>query len=821
MKKIFLALITAPLLLSAAPKGLVDLQVYPKDAHLVTLRSKQQIMLQAKFADSTTRDVSKDAKYTFANPALVKFEDNIIKPVTDGETELKIEFGGRTLTVPVKVEKATEERPIRFNLDVMPTFTKAGCNAGACHGASSGKDGFALSLFGFDPNGDYDRITRENLGRRINLALPHDSLLLEKGTGRVTHTGGKLYGKESSLYKTIVRWLEAGAPRDPAGTPKVVDLEIHPKQSVLEGAGSQQQIIVRAVYSDGTTRDVTHETTFLTNNDVTTTVDGKGMMTAGTRGEAFIMARYDQITVGTQVLVIPEMPDFKFPNEPEANYIDTLVHNKLKKIRITPSGVCDDNTFVRRAYLDIIGVLPTPEAVKAFVADKSPDKRSKLVDDLIAQPEFVRMWVMKWAELLQIRTQNNQFYYKNAVLYFEWLREQFEQDQPMDKIVQELLGARGGTFSNPAGNFYQVERDTLKLTENAAQIFMGMRIQCAQCHNHPFDRWTMDDYYSFASLFAQVGRKTGEDNRETIIYNRGSGGVRHIVGNRDMPPKFLGADGPEIRKDANGKMVSGFPLKDGADRRVALAEWLASSQNPFFAKNMANIVWAHFLGQGIVEPVDDVRISNPPSNPELLDELGKRFQESDYNFKQLVREICNSRAYQRSVQSTESNQSDTRNFSKSTIRRVRAEVLLDIISQVTDTQNKFRGLPNGSSAVEIVDGGTSTFFLTTFGRATRTTVCSCEVALEPNLSQALHLLNGDTVNTKCSQGGVVRKLLQAGKKPEDVIDELYIRCLARKPTEMEKTKLMAFVGEEGRTDEEVLNDLFWAVLNSKEFIFNH
>jgi hypothetical protein len=821
MKKIFLALLTAPLLLSAAPKDLVDLQVYPKDAHLVTLRSKQQIMLQAKFADSTTRDVSKDAKYTFANPALVKFEDNIIKPVTDGETELKIEFAGRTLTVPVKVEKATEERPIRFSLDVMPTFTKGGCNAGACHGASSGKDGFALSLFGFDPNGDYDRITRENLGRRINLALPHDSLLLEKGTGRVTHTGGKLYGKESSLYKTIVRWLEAGAPRDPAGTPKVVDLEIHPEQSVLEGDGAQQQIIVRAVYSDGTTRDVTHETTFLTNNDVTTTVDGKGMMTAGTRGEAFIMARYDQITVGTQVLVIPEMPDFKFPNEPEANYIDTLVHNKLKKIRITPSGVCDDNTFVRRAYLDIIGVLPTPEAVKAFVADKSPDKRSKLVDDLIARPEFVRMWVMKWAELLQIRTQNNQFYYKNAVLYFEWLREQFEQDQPMDKIVQELLGARGGTFSNPAGNFYQVERDTLKLTENAAQIFMGMRIQCAQCHNHPFDRWTMDDYYSFASLFAQVGRKTGEDNRETIIYNRGSGGVRHIVGNRDMPPKFLGADGPEIRKDANGKMVSGFPLKDGADRRVALAEWLASSQNPFFAKNMANIVWAHFLGQGIVEPVDDVRISNPPSNPELLDELGKRFQESGYNFKQLVREICNSRAYQRSVQSTKSNQSDTRNFSKSTIRRVRAEVLLDIISQVTDTQNKFRGLPNGSSAVEIVDGGTSTFFLTTFGRATRTTVCSCEVALEPNLSQALHLLNGDTVNTKCSQGGVVRKLLQAGKNPDDVIDELYIRCLARKPTEMEKTKLMAFVGEEGRTDEEVLNDLFWAVLNSKEFIFNH
>ncbi|MFM1556476.1 MAG: DUF1549 and DUF1553 domain-containing protein, partial [Limisphaerales bacterium] len=751
---------------------------------------------------------------------LVKFENHIIRPVSDGETSLKIEFAGRALTLPVKVEKATEERPVRFSLDVMPTFTKGGCNSGGCHGASSGKDGFRLSLFGFDPRSDYQSITRENLGRRINLALPNDSLLLEKATGRVTHTGGKVIAAESSLYKTIVRWLETGAPDDPAGTQKVLDLEIHPKQSVLEGEGAQQQIIVRAVYSDGSIRDVTHETMFITNNDVSTKVDGKGKMTAGQRGESFIMARYDQITVGTQVLVIPKMDNFKFPKELEANYIDKFVHNKLKKIRITPSGLCDDNTFIRRAYLDVIGGLPTPEAVVAFVADKSPAKREKLIDELIARPEFVRIWVMKWAELLQIRTQNNNFYYKNAVLYFEWLRDQFEQNQPMDKIVRELLGARGGTFSNPPGNFYQVERDTQKLTENAAQIFMGMRIQCAQCHNHPFDRWTMDDYYSFSAFFAQVGRKTGEDNRETIIYNRRSGGVRHIVGNRDMPPKFLGADGPEITKDANGKMRSGFPLKSGEDRRIALANWLASPKNPFFAKNMANIVWGHFMGVGIVEPVDDVRISNPPSNPELLDELGKRFAESGYNFKKLVRDICVSRAYQRSVQSTDSNKDDTLNFAKSSIRRVRAEVLLDMISQVTDTKNKFRGLPLGSSAVEIVDGGTSTFFLTTFGRATRTTVCSCEVALEPNLSQALHLLNGDTVNSKHTRGGVVRNLIKGGKTPSEIVDDLYVRCLARKPTAPEKAKLMVFFTE-GRPEEEVLNDLFWAVLNSKEFIFNH
>jgi hypothetical protein len=386
------------------------------------------------------------------------------------------------------------------------------------------------------------------------------------------------------------------------------------------------------------------------------------------------------------------------------------------------------------------------------------------------------------------------------------LRAQFEKNRPINEIVQDLLGAKGGTFSNPAGNFYQIQTDQLKLMENATQIFMGMRMQCAQCHNHPFDRWTMDDYYAFANFFSQIGRKGSEDNRERIIYNRGSGEVRHVVGNKIMPPKFLGGEVPDVKSK---------------DRREVLAKWLASDDNPFFARNIANMVWAHFMGIGIVEPVDDVRISNPPSNPELLEELGKRLAKGGYDFKQLVRDICNSRTYQRTVQSNESNKADSTNFAKASIRRVRAEVLLDIISQVTNTQNKFRGLPNGASAVEIVDGRTSTFFLTTFGRATRDTVCSCEVALEPNLSQALHLLNGDTVNSKCIQGGYVAKALAAKKTPSQVIDELYLSCLARKPTATEKEKLMAFVGEKDRSDTDVLNDLFWAILNSKEFIFNH
>ena len=806
MKRMLIALVAAPIVAMAAPKELVDVQVYPKDANIFTQRGKQSLVVQAKYSDSTTRDVTAEAKYTFADPKFAKLDKGTLLPLADGETTLKIEFGGRTLSVPVKVKDAAKERPVTFSMDVMPIFTKGGCNAGSCHGSTRGKDKFRLSLFGFDPQRDYFCLTREEFGRRINTARPDDALIIEKAVGRVPHTGGKIFEEKSWMYDNLVEWLAAGAPNDPANTPKVVDLEIYPTQAVLEGPDTLQQLTVRAKYSDGTDRDVTRETVFISNNGIAAKADPNGLITSGKPGEVFIMARFDQITTGTQILSIPKLPDFKFPDEPAANYIDTLVYNKHKKVRITPSDLCDDNTFIRRVYLDVIGQLPEAAAVEKFVTDKSSDKRAKLVEELLGRPEFVKMWVMKWAELLQIRTNNNQFQYKNAILYFEWLRSQFEKNRPMNEIVQELLGARGGTFSNPAGNYYQIQRDALKLMENTAQIFMGMRIQCAQCHNHPFDRWTMDDYYSFGNFFSQIGRKGSEDNREQIIYNRGSGGVRHPVGNRDMPPKFLGGEAPDTA---------------GKDRREVLAKWLASDENPFFAKNMANIVWGHFMGVGIVEPVDDVRISNPPSNPELLDELGQRFAKSGYDFKQLVRDICNSRTYQRTVQSNDSNKEDTRNFAKASIRRVRAEVLLDIISQVTDTQNKFRGLPNGASAVEIVDGRTSTFFLTTFGRATRDTVCSCEVALEPNLSQALHLLNGSTVNAKCTQGGVVTKALAAKKTPSQVIDDLYMRCLARKPSVTEKAKLMAFVGEEGRSDADVLNDLFWAILNSKEFIFNH
>jgi len=391
------------------------------------------------------------------------------------------------------------------------------------------------------------------------------------------------------------------------------------------------------------------------------------------------------------------------------------------------------------------------------------------------------------------------------LLYFNWLKDRIANNVPMDKIVKELLTSKGGTFTNPATNYYQVERDNLKITENVAQVFMGMRLQCAQCHNHPFDRWTQDEYYSFASFFSQVGRKGAADPRENIIYNRKSGEINHPVHKKPMPPKFLGGDSPEIPR--------------GADRREVLADWLASPQNPFFARNLANLVWAHFFGQGIIEPVDDVRVSNPPSNPELLDQLSEKFTSYNYDFKKLVRDVCNSRTYQLSTKTNASNESDTRNFARSNLRRLRAEIMLDVISQTTETKNKFQGLPLGAKAIQIADGRVNNYFLTTFGRATRETVCSCEVVMEPSLSQALHLLNGDTTNKRIKQGKVIANDLKNGKKPDEIIDDLYLRCYSRSPRDSEKANLLASL--DMNNPQEGLEDIFWALLNSKEFIFNH
>ncbi len=792
--------------------AITSIEAFPKKITLETSRDFHRVIVLAHFNDAATHDVTRQVKLTLEDPALASLTDTTLRPLKDGKTNLRIDYRGLATTIPVVVKDAAEPRPVSFQLDVMPVLTSAGCNTGSCHGSARGQDGFHLTLYGFDPKGDHFRLTREMPGRRLNLALPESSLLLTKATGEVPHTGGKLFEKDSPNYRTLVEWIRNGAAYDADDIPQPTSITVEPPQLVMKGPDLKVPLTVRATYSDGTDRDVSPLSSFSTSNDNSVEIDHlKGLATSAKRGEAFLLARFHTFTEGVQAIVVPKDLPYTRPEMPEFNEIDHHVHQKLHKLRIVPSEVCSDEVFLRRVYLDVIGRLPTPEDRSRFLASEDSDKRVALVDELIARKEFTEMWVMKWAELLQIRTFNNgpnQVSYKAALGYYGWLRERIAANVPFNQIVRELLSSEGGTFDNPATNFFQVEQDTLKLTENVAQVFMGTRIQCAQCHNHPFDRWTMDDYYGFASFFAQVKRKPAEDPRERIIFD-GGGEVQHPVTKQNARPRFLGTPTPD---DFGGH-----------SRREALAHWLASPENPWFARNVVNVTWAHFFGVGITDPVDDVRVSNPPSNPELLDALAGQFVESNYDIRRIVRGICTSRTYQLSTRTNETNATDERNFSHALIRRQRAEVLLDAISQVTGTPNKFKGLPLGARAVQIADGNTSNYFLTTFGRASRATVCSCEVKMEPNLSQALHLLNGDATHQRIQRSPVIKRLLDQKTEPREIVNALYLRTLGREPTTAEANALGKELAAAGNRKEthEILNDIFWALLNSKEFLFNH
>ncbi len=778
-----------------------EFEVFPADVNLKSSRDRQSLVVRMTEANGVHRDVTTEATFTLSDPTKARVVNGVVLPLADGETQLKISWKGKSTEVKVKVKEATVEQPISFRMDVMPVFMKGDCNR--CHGAARGQDGFRLSLWGFDPEGDHHRLTREMAGRRINLALPEESMLLTKSTGAAPHTGGKLFEKDSEMARTLVRWLEAGAPNDPPEVATVIGVEILPKQLLLESPDQNFKISVRAQYSDGTDRDVTSLALFLTSNESSAKIVD-GVITTGQRGESFVMARFATFTVGTQVIVIPKDLKYEWPKIEARNFVDALVDQKLRNLRITPSEICNDETFLRRAYIDITGTLPAADEIQKFVALNEPDKRTKKIDELLARDEFVDMWALKWSELLQIRTDQNTGGYKATLSYYTWLHEQLKQKVPINEIARQLIAGSGSSLENPPANYYQLEQDPLKLAEDTAQAFFGIRIQCAQCHNHPFDRWTMADYRGFVAFFSQIGRKTGEDPRDRIIFNSNNGESRHPLGDTVVPPKFLGGNAPETK---------------GKDRRAVLADWIASPENPYFPRHIANLIWAQYMGRGIVEPIDDVRISNPASNPELLEALGVKLVEYIYDLRRIVRDICTSRTYQLTTRPNDTNALDDRNFAHATIRRMRAEVMLDCITQVTETEDKYRGLPAGARAVEIADGKTSNYFLTTFGRTTRETICSRE-EVGPTLSQALHLINGTTVEQKITRGGLIKKLMDAKKTPRDLVTDLYLRTFGRFPTDDELNRLEPHWGV---TEQQpaVFHDLFWALLNAKEFMFNH
>jgi len=778
--------------------------VYPPEILLDSARDFQSFVAVLTRDDGVTHDITDRVEWSLGGASIARIDGYVLAPQSDGEGELVASYLGVTQRVPVKVQNSGTSFPISFEKDVVPALTRTGCNTGACHGAARGKDGFRISLFGYDPAGDYHRITREIGVRRINLAVPQESLFLKKSVGAVQHSGGKRFDVDSDYYATVLEWLNDGAKPDPVKPPVCESVVIYPPQAVLEGEGATQRFVAVGTYADGTTRDLSRLAGFTTNNPTSAEINDAGVVTAGARGEAFVMVRFDTHTVGSQVLVLPTELNYT-PPQVTGNYIDELVGKKLRQVRIPPSPICGDEEFIRRATIDITGILPTEEEYNQFMADVAPDKREALVNRLLERKEFSEIWAMKFAQLLAIKS-GNEVSYKSAFLYANWLTDQFARNVPLDEMVGELLASTGGTFTTPQTNFYEIERDRLKTAENVAQVFMGIRTQCAQCHNHPFDRWTMDDYYGFAAFFAQVGRKQAEDYREFVISNSGGGETKHPVSGQDMKPKFLGGEVPDVA---------------GKDRRKVLADWLTSSENPYFAKSIANRVWAHFTGVGLVDQVDDIRASNPPSNPELFDRLGEKLVEYKFDFRQLVRDICASEAYQRSTATTPENETDSRNYAHATVRRIPAESLLDCISSVTEAPDKFRGLPLGARAVQIADGATSTYFLTTFGRSPRVTVCDCEATTDPSLSQALHLLNGSSVHNKIAQGRVVEKLLKEDNlSVEDAVTRLYIRCLSRKPTDTEMKDLQQTIAE-AENEQQGLEDVFWALLNSREFVFNH
>ena len=814
-----------PAAAESASQPIDDLRIYPETISLNGARDSHEVIAQTVFTNGITAGVSQDLGLKIADESVARIENGRVFPGSDGKTILTVTYKDFAKEIPITVTNSQADDALSFQLDVMPIFSKTGCNAGSCHGAARGKDGFRLSLFGYDPKGDYFRITREMLGRRIDVALPDDCLLTNKATNRVAHTGGKLFDVNSQYYGVLKRWLEEGANFDGEEVAAVTSIELLPEDGLLNGEGAQQRLNVTAHYSDCTTRDVTHLAFFSTTNADTAVVSQEAIVTGGRRGEAFVMARYGTHTVGSEFITLPR--DLKFENRdtlyPENNFIDTHINAKLKRLRIYPSELCNDAQFIRRVNIDICGQLPTAGEVDAFVADENPQKRAVLIDRLLDQDAFLDLWVMKWAELLQVRASKT-IDAKGAFLYFRWLREKFYDQTPLNQIVVELMSATGSTFDNPPTNFYEVDRNQLKTAENVAQVFLGMRIQCAQCHNHPFDRWTMEDYYSFASFFAKVRVKPTADPRKMIVSHGGGKETKHPVTGEKMMPKYLGGDSPDVK---------------GKDRRIVLANWIADPKNPYFAKNVSNIVWAHFFGRGIVDEVDDVRVSNPPVNNALWNALGQSLVKSNFDLKDLVRQICNSRTYQLSTQTNESNESDLTNFSHASLRRMRAEVLLDVLAQVTDTKNKFDGLEKGARAIQIADGRTTNYFLKTFGRSTRQSACSCEVKQEPNLSQALHLLNGDTVHKNVKAGNLIGKWQKSGLTKTGIIERLYLRTLARSPTELELESVLAAldtaeVEAENLSEEkpekksgnaaaerQALEDLFWALLNSSEFMFNH
>jgi len=816
----------------ARPVGTVaGLTLLPAETILDGSYSFQTLSAVAKSPDNSERDLSGGAAFSSSNPSVVKVSNGVAYPVGDGTAEITVSVGGRSAKSKVVVKNSRTDAGLSFENTITPILVKNGCVGSGCHGASRGQGGFKASYFGYEPQKDWEAIVKTNNGRRVNFAKPEMSLIVLKPTGK-GHFGGKRFEPNGPEARLFIAWVKAGAPFKPgegkkqaavrqSGTrlagfdnaasnlvvPKLLTLEVSPGMRLIREANSSHQLIVTAKYSDGSTRDVTPFSRYACDDDGIAVISPLGKLTALRRGEANIMVRYAGKVGLAQFVVQPQTPIANYPNLPVNNFIDKAVYTKLKTLNLVPSDLCDDATFLRRVYFDLIGTPPLPPMVRQFVEDNDPQKRRKLIDELLERPEFKDYQTILWSDLLR---NTRQLLEEDGVkAYTAFIRASFAENKPFDKFVRELLTAKDSTFQveSAAANYFRVTSDATELTTSTTQIFLGVRTDCARCHNHPFDRWSQDDFYGFASFFARIRQYGGTADREIIIKSEGDDLMRQPRTGQVMPPKFLTAELPIA--DAKG------------DIRVHLANWITAKDNPFFAKATVNRIWKQFFGRGIVHPADDFRTTNPPINAPLLDALSEDFVASGYDMRHLIRTICNSRTYQLSSKPNSTNTDDTKNFSHYYIKRLGASQLLDTLTVATGVEENFPGVRPGTKAINLLDNSVGSYFLDVFGRSRRLQVA--EPSQETSMSQALALMNGGTVNSKIvSPNGRLSQLLaRLGDRSEkQVLTELYLATLARFPSEKEVTQASAYIKKIG-VPREAYEDLMWAMINSKEFLFNH
>jgi hypothetical protein len=698
---------------------------------------------------------------------------------------------------------------VNFELDVMPVLTAAGCNAGACHGKARGQNGFALSLLGFDAAFDFSAIVEEGHGRRVFPAAPENSLLLRKASLRIPHGGGERLKPGSLEYETVRRWIASGMPRASANAPTLDRVTVEPDEHVMP-AGSSEQLKVLAHYSDGSVRDVTRLTNFTSNEPAVVSV-ADGLVKAGSLpGEATLTIRYMNNIVpwNTAIPIAGSVDAQLYAQLPRQNFIDDLVWSKLQTLAIVPSVPAPEHTFLRRAYLDVIGRLPSPDETRAFLADTSPSKREELVDALLAQPEYADYWANKWVDLL--RPNPYRVGIKPTMAFDAWIREAFRENRPYDQFVRDLVTAQGSAWRNGAATLFRDRRTPDEITPVISQLFLGVRLECAKCHHHPFEVWGQDDFYSLAAYFARVTHK-GEgisppiSGGEEVVFVAESGSVRHPITREVLEPRPLFG---EAR-----------PIAAGEDPRRALAEWITSDNNPYFAQVAVNRVWAELMGRGLTEPVDDLRATNPPSNPALLEALAADFREQRYDLKKLIRRIMTSHVYGLSSEAHERNVSDTRNYSRHYRTRLRAEVLLDAVCDVTGVPESFDGMPEGTRSMEIWTHRVESLFLDAFGRPDANQDPPYERLPDSTIVQALHLMNAPDLHKKITaDGGRAAKLATSDMSPEAIVEELYLLVFNRLPVADERPAVTAvFAAEPNRR--QATEDLLWALLNTPEFIF--